>query len=175
MNKNAKLVYTALAAAVLCIVSPFTIPVPISPVPLSLSTYVIFTLPFVMPTGAAAGGTIIYLLIGTVGMPVFSGFMGGIGVLAGPTGGYLAAYPIAALICSYFIRFYKKIYIYVIGMGLSLTALYILGTLWFCLSQNVYPITAITVCVLPYLPADAVKIAAAVFTGLKLRSSKAAI
>ena len=63
---------------------------------------------------------VIFLLLGMVGLPVFSGFSGGLAKLAGPTGGYLIGFIFTALVTGFFINKFNKIYMYVIGMILGM-------------------------------------------------------
>ena len=74
--------------AVTCIAAPFSIPIPVSPVPLSLTTFILYLSVYILGTRNAFISYVIYLLLGLVGLPVFSGFSGGFAKLAGPTGGF---------------------------------------------------------------------------------------
>ena len=101
---------TALAAAVLCSLGPLSIPLPISPVPISLGVLGVFFAVYVNGWLWGTVSCLLYLFIGFVGVPVFSGFSAGAGKLLGPTGGYMTGYIFIALIAGFFIeRFEKKI------------------------------------------------------------------
>ena len=90
------LAMTAVLAALMAVTAPFS--VAIGPVPLSFCTLVIYLAGELLGGRRAALATLAYILLGAVGMPVFSGFSAGLGVLAGPTGGYVVGYlPLAAL------------------------------------------------------------------------------
>lgn len=90
------LTLTALMAAMLCVLGPLSIP--IGPVPLSLATLVIYLSVYLLGWKWGLVSVVVYLLVGMSGVPVFSGFGGGLGRLLGPTGGYLIGYlPLAAL------------------------------------------------------------------------------
>ena len=170
-QKTMKMVETALMAAVLCILSPLTVPVPMSPVPLSLATFVIYLAAVLLGAKQSALCVLVYLLLGMVGLPVFSGFSGGIGVLFGPTGGYLMGYLFCVLTIGYTAgarwlerllrgkRFVK----HVIAMAFGTLACYAVGTVWFLVVMDggYTPGQALLVCVVPYLIFDAVKILAA--------------
>ena len=105
-NKTAKMTAIALMTAAACVLGPFSIPVPISPVPISLTNLVICFMAYVLGArrGTAACG--LYLLLGAVGMPVFGGFSGGLGTLLGPTGGYLIGFLFLAAIAGSFIELF---------------------------------------------------------------------
>ena len=84
-----QLTQIGLMTAIICIVGPFSIPLPFSPVPLSFTTLAIYLAVFVLGMKHGTCSCFLYLLLGTIGLPVFSGFSGGLSRLAGPTGGYL--------------------------------------------------------------------------------------
>ena len=131
--------------AVTCILGPFSIPLPFSPVPISM-------------------------LLGMVGVPVFSGFTAGVGKLAGPTGGYLVGFILMALIVGFFVdHFPGKVALHIVGMVLGLAICYIFGTVWLAGQLNMTFVAGLGVGVIPYLPGDAVKIIFTALIGPKLR------
>ena len=73
-----RMVEIALITAVICILAPFAIPIPVSPVPISLTNLVIYIAVFILSWNDALFSYIIYLLLGIAGLPVFSGFTGGL-------------------------------------------------------------------------------------------------
>ena len=81
-----------LFTALLCIVAPMSIPIPISPVPLSLASLVVCFSAYLLGWKKGVICCLLYFLIGIAGVPVFSGFSAGFSKLAGPTGGYLIGY-----------------------------------------------------------------------------------
>ena len=87
---------TALMTAVTCILAPLSIP--IGPVPISLTNFAIYLSLYLLDWKKGTISYILYLLLGLVGLPVFSGFTGGIGKLAGPTGGYIIGFIPMAII-----------------------------------------------------------------------------
>ena len=152
----------ALLAALAAVCAQLILPTPWG-VPVSLGTLAVFLAAGLLGAKGASVSMLIYLALGAVGVPVFAGFRGGPGVLAGPTGGYLVGYlALAALggwLCG---RLPHRKYRLPLAFACGLAACYVLGTLWFAVS-TVTPVgSALALCVLPYLPADAVKIAAAV-------------
>ena len=86
-KKVVDLTFTALMAALICILGPLSIPLPISPVPISLTNLAIYFTVMLIGWKRGTVSYIIYLLIGLCGVPVFSSFTGGPGKLLGPTGG----------------------------------------------------------------------------------------
>lgn len=169
------LTVTAIMAAIICVVGPITIPIPFGPVPISLATLVMFLSVYVLGTRRALAAAALYLLIGAIGVPVLSGFSGGIARFAGPTGGYLIGYlpmVLAAGLFHYKLgdRTGRKVLCSVLGMILGTLICYSLGTAWFCISASLELRQALIACVVPFLPADAVKIACAALLGPKLRA-----
>ena len=98
LTPTERLTRTALAAAVICILGPLSVPIPVSPVPLSLTHLGIYLAAYTLGRKDATAATLIYLLLGAVGLPVFSGFSGGFAKLAGPTGGYLLGFVILTFV-----------------------------------------------------------------------------
>ena len=161
-----------LMTALICIIAPFSIPIPVSPVPISLTNFVIFIIVCVLGTKDATICVILYLLLGAAGLPVFSSFSGGLAKLAGPTGGYLAGFVLLALIQGFVLeRFPGKKYAAVPGMIIGMAVCYALGTTWLAWQTGQSFAAALTIGVLPYLPGDAVKIIIAAITGPKLRAA----
>lgn len=163
---------TGLATSALCIAAPFSIPVPVSPVPLSLTNFVIFLAVYILGTKAGTLSVLIYLALGAAGLPVFSSFSGGLGKIAGPTGGYLAGFLFLALIQGSVMKYFKwQRSAAVVGMILGMVVCYTFGTAWLAWQSGQSFSAALTVGVLPYLPGDALKIAVAASVGPKLRAS----
>ena len=103
-----RMTQTALMTAVICVISPWVIVLPFSPVPVSLSLFAVLLSAYLL---GARGGFVccgLYLLLGAVGLPVFSGGVGGPGKLFGPTGGYLAGYLVTAGITGYVVNHWKN-------------------------------------------------------------------
>lgn len=162
-QKTMEMVRVALFSGLLCVLAPVTIPVPMSPVPISLATFAVYLAGILLGAKQGVLCVLIYLLLGMAGLPVFSGFSVGIGVLLGPTGGYLIGYLPCVLIVGWLSRMKpgkKKYFGNAIAMGVGTVACYILGTVWFLgVMEGTYTVgQALLVCVVPYLAFDLVKI-----------------
>lgn len=156
--------------AVTCVLGPFAIPLPFSPVPLSLTNLVIYFAVYVLGMKAGTVSYLVYLLLGAVGMPVFSGFSGGLGKMAGPTGGYLLGFIFMAVISGALIeRFPARRGIHALGLAVGTVVSYLFGTAWLAGQLGISFTAALGVGVLPYIPGDTAKILLAVFAGPKLR------
>ena len=114
---------------------------------------------------------IVYLLIGMVGLPVFSGWEGGLGKLAGPTGGYLIGFIPMVIVCGlavekgYTMSRGAGIVVSVAGMVVGTAIAYAFGTVWFCVSTGTGVMAALSLCVFPFLIGDAAKIIIAAIVG----------
>lgn len=171
MSKTKNMTVIGLMTAVICIVAPFSIPIPVSPVPLSLTNFMIFIAVYILGMKSATICVILYLILGAAGLPVFSSFSGGLAKLAGPTGGYLAGFILLALIQGFFLdHFPGKKYTAILGMILGMSVCYVFGTAWLAWQTGQSFIAALAIGVLPYLPGDAVKVIIAAIIGPKLRA-----
>ena len=167
--KTKQMVLIALMTAVTCVLGPLSIPLPFSPVPISLTNFAIFLAIFVLGMKNGTISFIIYLLLGAVGVPVFSSFRGGFQVLAGPTGGYLIGFIFLALIMGFALdHFDRKLVPTIIGMIIGKAVCYTFGTVWLAKLLSLSFIEGLMMCVIPYLPGDAAKIIIAAIVGPKL-------
>lgn len=159
-----------LMAAVLCITAPWAVPIPFSPVPLSMTNLVLYLILYVLGTRLGCISYLVYLLIGLLGLPVFSGFTGGAGKLAGPTGGYLIGFFFMLLISGSLIdRWHEHSGVCIAAMLLGMAVCYLFGTLWLSWQSGMSFAAAWTVGVLPFLFGDVLKILLAAFGGRRLR------
>jgi len=147
---------TALLAVCAWVTVPFTIP-------FTMQTFGVF---ITLRLLGGRRGTIaigLYLLLGAVGVPVFSGFGAGIGILSGPTGGYLAGFLLTGLLywAAKPLRTTRRRENLTLAAGLLVC--YAFGTIWFCITKEnagtpIGFLQGISLCVLPYLAPDAVKL-----------------
>lgn len=165
-----ELAFTGLMTAVVCVLSPWALHIPFSPVPISLGTLAIY---FVLEVAGGRLGTLsvfLYLLLGMAGLPVFTGFAGGPGVLLGPTGGYLIGYLFLALITGFFLdKWNRKLLPSIAGMLLGTAVLYLFGTLWLAYQASCTLLQALGTAVLPFLPGDILKIVIALSAGRQIQ------
>ncbi len=153
-------VFCAMFAALTAVCAQLS--VPIGPVPISLATLAVYLAGAVLGGAGGAVSQLLYVLLGAAGLPVFAGFHGGIQALLGPTGGYLAGYAVLAWIVGGLGgRFGRKALPLAASMVLGTAVLYALGTVWFLLFAKRGLRETLLLCVVPFLPGDAAKIAAA--------------
>lgn len=169
-SKVKQMTLMGLMTAVLCVLAPISLTLPISPVPISLGNMVVCFAVAVLGMKQGCICVLLYLLLGLAGLPVFSNFTGGAGKLLGPTGGYLIGYLFLAIFFGIFMeRFHNRPATNAFGAFLGMLALYLLGTLWLMFQMNLDFITALWTGVLPYLPLDILKIVIAILAGIQLR------
>ena len=183
-KKTYRLTKISLIAALLCVTGPFAIVFPFSPVPVSLATLMLYLSVYILGKRDAVISCGIYLLIGLIGIPVFSGFSGGIGKVLGPTGGYMLGYLALTFISGWFVEKWTGIQrsaanrkqsnffsclIQGIGMTLGTAVCYLFGSLWLSYQAGMTFFMALTVGALPFIPGDIVKIVIGVIAGNAVR------
>jgi biotin transport system substrate-specific component len=150
------LVLIALFAAITAVIAPFTIPLPY--VPLTLSVFAIFLSGAILDKYSAFISQTVYILLGAVGLPIFSGFRGGLGVIAGPTGGYIIAYPIMAFVIALILeKIDKRYFTYALAMLFSLVICYLLGVGWLAFVLKIGFFKAFMIGAVPYIAFDTLK------------------
>lgn len=154
--------YIALFAVIIAICSWLSVP---ATIPFTLQTFGIFLTVGVLGGKRGTLSVLIYLLLGIIGIPVFSGFTGGVGRLLGTTGGYIIGFLLSAMVMWAMEQFLgKKRWVLAISMVLGLIVCYAFGTMWFMFvyANSTGPIgvwTALGWCVFPYIIPDLIKIA----------------
>lgn len=166
--KLQNLAQSALFAAVLCILSPVAIPV--GPVPLSLGVFAVMLAGVVLEWKQAAAAALVYLMLGAIGLPVFSGGGAGFGVLIGPTGGYLWCYIPMVMLVSHFSRKGRAdLPAAMLSMAAAMLLCYAVGTYQFMWLTDTGWAAALGLCVWPFLGFDILKIVLAALLGLRIR------
>lgn len=166
-----------LMSAIICILGPIVIP--IGMVPVSFTGIGIYLSLFLIGKKRTVTAVFIYLCIGLVGLPVFSGFTSGPGKLLGPTGGYLVGYVLSAYVCGGLMERRKKKnkegsekrqnwenFVFLLVGNLIL---YIIGSLWLSKSSSLGFETAVQIGVLPFIVPDILKIIFTITLGRELK------
>lgn len=153
-----KLTRIAVITAMMCAIGPLTVPVPFSPVSITLIQICMYASLYVIGTGATLACTALYLFLGAVGIPVFSGFGAGFAKIAGPSGGYLVGYILLVAIAGKFIENGGKLSA-AVGIFLGNAACYLFGTIWLAIYLHTGPVSAVSMGVLPYIIPDVLKAA----------------
>lgn len=159
------IIYISLFTALIAVCSQIFIPTPT--VPFTMQTFAVFLAGSMLGWKRGTLSIIVYMLLGIIGIPVFSKFSSGLSTLLGITGGYIIGFVfttfIIGLMCD---KLGKKVWVLISSMIIGLTVCYAFGTVWFMIiySHNTGTISlwgALTICVFPYLIFDAAKIAVA--------------
>lgn len=162
--KTLDMVYIALFACLMAICAWISIP---GQIPFTLQTMGVFLAVGLLGGKRGTVAVLVYILMGAVGLPVFSGFAGGLGKLLGMTGGYIVGFLVSALLMwAMEALFGSKKWVLPLSMVVGLIACYAFGTAWFMVvytsSQGAITLGAVLgMCVIPYIIPDAVKIAVA--------------
>lgn len=155
-----KIVYTAMFVAIIIVCAQ--IQIPFGQVPFTLQTLGVFIAAAMLGWKLSTIAVFVYALAGFIGLPVFAGFTGGVGIVFGPTGGYIVGFLFTAVIIGIITeKFGKKIRTLAISMIAGMAACYLFGTVWFVFVMKTDILSAILMCVVPYLVADGLKIALA--------------
>ena len=175
-----RLTACAVMAAVICVIAPISIP--IGPISITGGTLAIYLTAYLLGGVWGTVSTLVYLLVGFVGLPVFSNYMGGAARLLGPTGGYLVGYLPMMLLAGFFVEFSLRRFggggakgqaialaLQILGMVLGTAVLYAFGTAWYCVQAGVDLQKALAACVFPFIPFDLMKMAAALLVGVPVR------
>ena len=157
--------YTGLFAAVIAVMAQISIPMPLG-VPMTMQTFAITLAAVVLGSKLSAMASLVYLILGAVGVPVLASFSGGIDKFVGPTGGFLISFPLMA---------------YIIGLGVehrnafkgAFPLAVVVGTvvnyIVFVIVAHSTVAVAISACVLPFIPTAIIKAVLACAIGLNIR------
>ena len=160
--KIKEITLTAIFSAILCLFSIITFP--IGAVPVSLATFGVMVIASFTKPKCATLSVLVYIILGCVGLPIFSSFGSGPSVIFGARGGYILSYPIMAAVISIISQKNKKhrktmlLFSYVI----SLVVCYSVGSVWYCAITQIPFKKAVLVTILPFIIPDFVKIFAAI-------------
>jgi biotin transport system substrate-specific component len=163
------MIYASVFGAVTAAGAYLMIPVP--PVPITLQTLFLYVAAALLGGRLGALSQVVYLLIGIIGLPVFAGGKGGLGVLLGPTGGYLIGFVAGAYAVGRLVELRRDPGPIWLGLAMvgGTAVIYLLGVMQLILIAKFSVNQAITVGVLPFLIGDAIKIGVAVLITVKLR------
>lgn len=164
---NYQLILVGVFTAVIVICTWICIP---TPIPFTLQTLGVFVAVYLLDLKHSLLAVFTYILLGLVGLPVFSGFQGGAGVLMGPTGGYIAGFAVIALTVGIGKKFVNGNFISIfIIMATGLILCYALGTLWYMYIMQTNLVSALLICVVPYVVFDFAKLFVAIIVGNKVK------
>ncbi|MCR5656039.1 MAG: biotin transporter BioY [Butyrivibrio sp.] len=172
----------AVFTAIISVLSQLSIPMPAG-VPMTLQTLIIPIAGIVLGKKKGSYATLLYLLLGAVGVPVFAGFAGGFDKLIGMTGGFLVSFPVLSFTAGLGDEIGKKISsgkkgisktavyfsLLVASLLIGATINYVIGTLWFMFVAKAGLMYSLTACVFPFIPTAIVKIILVAVLGPELK------
>ena len=166
------IVYIAIGAALIAVCSWINIP---TTVPFTLQTFAVFLTLLLLGGERGTLATVVYVIMGAIGLPVFSGFKGGAGALLGNTGGYILGFIFMSIVYALIVRFVSDTLLTrIISLMLGLVVCYAFGTGWFMFvyMKNTGPVGVMTVlgwCVIPFIIPDILKLAAAILISKRVK------
>lgn len=170
-TKTLEMVYIAIFAVIIAICSWISIP---SAIPFTLQTFAVFISLGLLGGKRGSLAVLVWILLGSIGIPVFSGFSAGLGVLLGTTGGYIIGLLLGSLLYWLITTILgTKTPIMILSMVLALFVCYAFGTAWFLLvytktSGAISIVTALSWCVVPFILPDVLKILLAIILTKRL-------
>lgn len=169
--RTVDLSYIALGAVLIAVCSWISIP---TTVPFTMQTFGVFFVLSILGGRRGTAAIVVYVLLGAVGVPVFSQFTSGIGVLLGNTGGYLVGFVLIGVFYERIVRFLgKKLWVELLALVLGLAACYGFGTAWFLFvygQANAKASLAMVLgwCVIPFVIPDLMKLGLALTLARRL-------
>ncbi|MGE7916649.1 biotin transporter BioY [Lysinibacillus xylanilyticus] len=163
-------VLAAFGAAIIAVLAQVSIPLPFSPVPITGQTLAVGLIVTILGTRLGTFSVLIYILLGAVGLPVFSGMSGGFAILVGPTGGYIVGFLVTAVIMGLYldkfgITFFHAIIANLIGMVVTLA----FGTAWLKVAADLSWTAAFMGGVAPFIVVGILKAVLAAWVGVIVR------
>lgn len=164
--KTQNIVICGLFAAITAVLAQISIPLPFTTVPLTMQIFAVALTGLLLGSKRGFVAILIYVLLGAIGLPVFAQMSGGLGVLLGPTGGFLLGCPFMAFVIGYISeRTSSKLYI-LLSMVLGLGVVYTTGTIMYSVVTNSTIKDSIIYCVVPFVVVDLIKLFLATSVGV---------
>mgnify|MGYP002409466326 CR=1 FL=1 len=166
--KIKSIVRISLFSALICIATVAIPPIPIFSIPVTLQTLIIMLTAFFLKPSEAFISVLLYLVLGFIGLPVFSGFNSGIAYILGPTGGFLLSFPISAFLISYFKGGLSFGRLLIVNILFGIVFVYIIAILWMRIILDISFLSAAS-SLLIFVAIDTGKVILAAFVGTKLK------
>ena len=161
----------ALSAALLVVCSLISVP---AAVPFTLQTFGVFVILVILGWKKGCSAILLYILLGLIGLPVFSGAKGGPAALFGPTGGYILGFLLTGLCYRLYERLGReRVPLQTLSLLLGLALCYAFGTAWFIrvYTGEITLARALALCVWPFIIPDLIKLALALPVGRRVRKA----
>lgn len=162
------MVFASLFAALAAVGAYIQIPIPFSPVPVTLQVFFVLLAGSMLKSKWGGLSMIVYTLLGIAGLPVFAGGSSGMGVLLGPTGGYITGFILAAYVIGKLSEKAEKadksgLFINALNMSVGVLILYACGFIQLMFIADIEPGTALALGVIPFLPGEIIKTGVAAY------------
>lgn len=162
--------FIAIMTAITAVMAQISIPLPMM-VPMTMQTFAVTLAGILLGAKRGTVSMVVYLLLGAAGVPVFTGLKGGLQSIVGPTGGFLLSFPIMAYIIGRGIELRKKKGMFALLLTVGTVSNYVVGVIVYCIVMDSSVWTAVTACVLPFIPTAVIKAVLAAALGQKVRES----
>ena len=157
--KTIDIVYIGLFSALIAVCAWISIPLTVS---ITLQTMAVCITAGLLGWKRGTLSICVYILLGMIGLPIFTGFKSGPSAVTGPTGGYIVGFIFTSIIIGFACQKLKnRIFTNALVMAFGILVCYLFGTVWFMIAYKVTFVSALSTCVIPFLIPDAVKIALA--------------
>ena len=163
-----ELTLVGLCTALMAVFSQITIPLPFTPVPMTLQIFGIVLISVILEHKLSTLTLIVYILLGTIGIPVFSGFSGGFGVITGPSGGYIWGFVLLAFLVGFGSYKKNRVLLYALSFSGVMIDL-ILGAVQLKYVAAMSMNSAIAGGILPFIIKDTVTVFIAIFIGYQIK------
>lgn len=168
-SKTYSYIMSAFGAAIIAVLAQVTIPIPL--VPITGQTLAIGLIVTILGTKYGTLSVLIYILLGAIGLPVFANFSGGLGILVGPTGGYIVGFVVQAYIMGKYLEmfgftYFQAIVSNLIGMVITLA----FGTVWLKVVANMSWTSAFLAGTAPFIVVGILKAVIAAGAGILVRN-----
>lgn len=165
-----EMTYIAIFTAIMVVTAFIQIPLPFTPVPITLQTMTVMLAGLILKPKEAALSLVVYVLLGAIGLPVFAGSQGGFSVIVGPTGGYLVSWiPAAWLVSVICGKSYHVVRASLAAFVGGIVLVYAVGVPWLALSTGMDISKAIAVGAVPFIAGDVFKLVIAILIATALR------
>ena len=168
--KTRDLVVCSLFAAMTAVLSQISIPLP-NGIPLTLQLFAVFLCGVILGAKKGFISTLVYVVLGAIGLPVFAGFTGGFQYIVGYSGGFIISFPLVAFIIGFVSEKTDNMVLILLSTILGLIVSYTIGTLVFSLVTNTSISASLAACVIPFIFTDLLKCFIATVIGLKLKEN----
>ena len=160
MEKTKRLAQMALMVALMSVCA--WISIPFGAQPFTMQTFAVFVSAALLGAKGSAAAVLAYILLGAVGLPVFSAMQGGIGIVLGNTGGYMVGFIFTALIVGFAAERFSSSWALMLSMIMGTAACYAFGTAWYMLMYAAHSgsaglVSVLMTCVFPFIVPDVLK------------------